>query len=68
LITQVADRPGHDRRYALDAEHLTRDTGWQPAVSLDEGLRRTISWYLDNPEWCADVGADQVSAERRGLD
>jgi dTDP-glucose 4,6-dehydratase len=68
LITPVSDRPGHDRRYALDAEHLIRDTGWRPSVVLEEGLRRTISWYLDNPEWAAEVGADGVSAERRGLD
>jgi dTDP-glucose 4,6-dehydratase len=67
-ITPVDDRPGHDRRYALDAELLTRATGWQPSVSLDRGLRRTINWYLDNPDWCAAIGADAVSAERRGLD
>jgi dTDP-glucose 4,6-dehydratase len=51
----VKDRPGHDRRYALNCEKMERELGWKPATSLDEGLRRTIRWYLDNGEWIAGV-------------
>lgn len=51
LITFVADRPGHDRRYALDSSKIARELGWQPTVSFDHGLRRTVRWYLDHPDW-----------------
>jgi len=51
----VADRPGHDRRYALSSEKLLRETGWQPAVAFEEGLRRTIAWYQENQEWVRHV-------------
>jgi len=54
-IAFVADRPGHDRRYAIDARRIGRDLGWQPAVSFTVGLARTVDWYLDNPAWVADV-------------
>jgi dTDP-glucose 4,6-dehydratase len=54
-IAFVADRPGHDRRYAIDARRIGRDLGWQPAVSFVAGLARTVDWYLDNPDWVADV-------------
>lgn len=54
-IAFVADRPGHDRRYAIDARRIGRDLGWQPAVSFAVGLARTVAWYLDNPAWVADV-------------
>lgn len=54
-IAFVADRPGHDRRYAIDARRIGRDLGWQPAVSFAAGLARTVDWYLDNPGWVADV-------------
>jgi len=67
LIKRVADRPGHDRRYAIDAGRLIRETGWTPSIGIEEGLRRTIAWYLDNAAWCEAVGADVVSRERRGL-
>jgi dTDP-glucose 4,6-dehydratase len=55
LLSYVKDRPGHDRRYALNCEKMERELGWKPATSLDEGLRRTIRWYLDNGEWIAGV-------------
>lgn len=55
LITRVADRPGHDRRYALTNEKLTRHTGWQPQVNFDRGLEATIDWYRANPEWVRRV-------------
>lgn len=51
LIQFVEDRPGHDHRYAIDAARITSQLGWQPEVAFDEGLRRTIEWYLSNPEW-----------------
>jgi len=55
LITYVKDRPGHDRRYATDAGKISRELGWKPSESFDSGLRKTVAWYLDNPEWVAHV-------------
>ncbi len=54
-ITFVADRPGHDRRYAIDAGKLERELGWQPAESFETGIRRTVRWYLDHPDWVEQV-------------
>ncbi len=54
-ITDVKDRPGHDRRYAIDARKLERELGWKPAETFETGIRKTVQWYLDNPEWVADV-------------
>ena len=54
-ITYVKDRPGHDRRYAIDARKLERELGWTPAETFETGIRKTVQWYLDNPEWVADV-------------
>ena len=51
LIALVPDRPGHDRRYAMDHTKITRELGWQPAVNFEAGLRRTVRWYLDHPAW-----------------
>ncbi len=51
LIEHVVDRPGHDRRYAVCAKKLRRETDWQPTISLEQGLRETVAWYLDHPEW-----------------
>jgi dTDP-glucose 4,6-dehydratase len=51
LITHVRDRPGHDRRYAIDARKIAGELGWQPAETFASGLRRTVAWYLDNPGW-----------------
>jgi dTDP-glucose 4,6-dehydratase len=55
LITHVADRPGHDRRYAIDAHKLERELGWKPAETFETGIRKTIRWYLDHAEWVAHV-------------
>lgn len=55
LITTVADRPGHDRRYAIDARKIERTLGWRPAETFETGLRRTVEWYLENPSWIANV-------------
>lgn len=51
LITFVEDRPGHDARYAIDASRIREELGWQPSMTLEEGLRHTVQWYLNNPEW-----------------
>jgi dTDP-glucose 4,6-dehydratase len=55
LLTYVKDRPGHDRRYALDWSKMEKELGWKPAISLDEGLRQTIDWYERNSAWMAGV-------------
>jgi len=54
-IAHITDRPGHDRRYAIDAVKIAGELGWQPAETLESGLRKTVRWYLDNPEWIAGV-------------
>mgnify|MGYP006271972315 CR=1 FL=1 len=54
-ITFVKDRPGHDRRYAIDARKIERDIGWHPAETFDSGIRKTVQWYLDNPAWIEGV-------------
>lgn len=54
-ITFVKDRPGHDRRYAIDASKIERDLGWRPAETFDSGIRKTVQWYLDNPAWIEGV-------------
>ena len=55
LLSYVKDRPGHDRRYALSCDKIGRELGWKPAISLEEGLRRTIDWYRTNTQWLAGV-------------
>ncbi len=54
-IAYVTDRPGHDRRYAIDARKIERELGWKPAETFDTGIRKTVDWYLENPEWVARV-------------
>jgi dTDP-glucose 4,6-dehydratase len=54
-ITYVKDRPGHDRRYAIDASKVERELGWRPAETFDTGIRKTVQWYLDNPVWVEGV-------------
>ncbi|MFO6311458.1 dTDP-glucose 4,6-dehydratase, partial [Pseudomonas aeruginosa] len=54
-ITFVKDRPGHDRRYAIDATRLERELGWKPAETFETGIRKTVRWYLDNQDWVANV-------------
>ena len=55
LITYVKDRPGHDRRYAMNAGKIERELGWRPKETLDSGLRKTVRWYLENHYWVAGV-------------
>ncbi len=54
-ITYVKDRPGHDRRYAIDATKIERELGWKPAETFETGIRKTVQWYLDNQDWVANV-------------
>ncbi len=65
LITYVTDRPGHDRRYAIDARKLERELGWRPAETFETGIRKTVRWYLDNTDWVARV---QSGAYREWVD
>lgn len=65
-ITFVADRPGHDRRYAIDASKIRRELGWAPEVDLDVGLARTVDWYLSNPDWIRSAQTGRYQGERLG--
>jgi dTDP-glucose 4,6-dehydratase len=67
LITYVKDRPGHDLRYAIDASKIKAELGWQPSVTLDEGLRRTVAWYLGNRAWWRAIQERGHTLERLGL-
>jgi dTDP-glucose 4,6-dehydratase len=66
-ITYVTDRPGHDLRYAVDPSKAERELSWSPSVSLEEGLRRTVRWYLENAGWCEAVTSGNYRRERLGL-
>jgi dTDP-glucose 4,6-dehydratase len=59
LLSYVADRPGHDRRYALNSTKIETELGWKPEISLEDGVRRTIEWYKDNSKWVSDVRAGE---------
>jgi dTDP-glucose 4,6-dehydratase len=65
--TFVPDRPGHDRRYAVDATRIRHELGWQPRYTFESGLRETVRWYLEHRAWCAQVQAGQYDRERLGL-
>jgi dTDP-glucose 4,6-dehydratase len=66
LITHVQDRPGHDRRYAIDAGKIKQELGWQPAETFETGILKTVRWYLDNLEWCRHVQEGSYQRERLG--
>jgi len=66
LVTYVSDRPGHDLRYAMRSDKVRAELGWQPSVSFEKGLSETVSWYLDNDEWCKSVTTDNYQGERLG--
>ncbi|MGC6331227.1 dTDP-glucose 4,6-dehydratase [Rhizorhabdus sp. FW153] len=66
-ISFVADRPGHDRRYAIDASKIRDQLGWEPQVSFDEGIERTVRWYLDNRPWWQEILDRRYATERLGL-
>ena len=66
LITYVSDRPGHDRRYAIDASKIQADLGWTPVETFETGIRKTVQWYLDNKTWCRNVQDGSYKRERLG--
>ena len=66
LITFVTDRPGHDRRYAIDPDRIRNELGWRPSVTVEEGLRRTVEWYLDNEDWWRPLLTRAGVGERLG--
>lgn len=63
----MADRPGHDRRYAIDCSKIERELGWRPIVDFEAGLRATMRWYLDNPGWVERVTSGSYRGERLGV-
>ena len=67
LIEYVTDRPGHDQRYAIDASKIDRELGWRPRWTFEEGLRDTVSWYLNNQSWWQDIRAGNYDGSRLGL-
>jgi dTDP-glucose 4,6-dehydratase len=67
LVRFVADRPGHDERYAIDASKIARELGWRPRWTFEAGLRRTVAWYLENRAWVDEVRGDAYAGERLGL-
>src|SRR3989442_16034525 len=67
LKTFVPDRPGHDRRYAIDAAKIRRELGWAPRHTFETGLRDTIRWYLEHRDWCEQIQAGRYRRERLGL-
>ena len=65
-ITYVADRPGHDRRYAIDSAKIRRELGWAPKENFDTGIEKTVDWYLTHRSWTADITAKKYARERLG--
>ncbi|MDQ2045231.1 dTDP-glucose 4,6-dehydratase [Pseudoalteromonas sp. 20-92] len=65
-ITYVTDRPGHDRRYAIDSSKMSRELNWMPVETFETGLQKTIRWYLDNQQWCKNVQDGSYQRERLG--
>lgn len=66
-ITFVTDRPGHDKRYAIDIKKINEELGWKPTMTLDDGLSNTINWYLDNQDWWMPLLAEKYQGQRLGL-
>jgi dTDP-glucose 4,6-dehydratase len=67
LITFVTDRPGHDVRYAIDADKIEKELGWVPQETFESGIEKTIQWYLDNRVWCRHVQDGSYQRERLGV-
>lgn len=68
LITYVADRPGHDRRYSINCDRIEKECGWSPSETFDSGIRKTIEWYLENKDWCNEVSEKKYARERLGVE
>jgi dTDP-glucose 4,6-dehydratase len=66
LITFVTDRPGHDERYSIDSSFIQKELGWKPRVSLEDGLERTVRWYIENEDWWCPILARQRVSKRLG--
>ena len=62
LISYVKDRPGHDLRYAIDASKLNRELGWKPSVTFEQGLEKTINWYLENQDWLNNITSGEYAS------
>ena len=67
LIIHVSDRPGHDRRYAIDASKIAKELNWQPLETFESGIRKTVQWYLDNQQWCKNVQDGTYQRQRLGM-
>ena len=67
LITFVDDRPGHDRRYAIDASKIERELGWRPSETFESGLRKTVAWYLANDWWWKPIRDGRYAGDRLGM-
>jgi dTDP-glucose 4,6-dehydratase len=67
LKSFVSDRPGHDRRYAIDSSKIRRELGWRPAHDFDAGIAATVRWYLEHRPWCEAVQSGTYRRERLGL-
>jgi dTDP-glucose 4,6-dehydratase len=67
LINFVVDRPGHDRRYAIDASKVRRELGWYPRETFETGLRKTVEWYLSNRSWWQEIRSVIYRGERLGV-
>ena len=67
LITFVEDRPGHDQRYAIDASKIKSELGWAPSVTLEDGIRKTVRWYLENQTWWSKLMDSHNLSGRLGL-
>jgi dTDP-glucose 4,6-dehydratase len=67
LIAFVADRPGHDRRYAMDITKIGQELRWTPRETFDSGLRKTVAWYLENRRWWEEIWARRYHGERLGM-
>ena len=68
LIKFVEDRPGHDRRYAIDAGKIKKELGWEPTETLDTGLKKTVQWYLDHSNWNERTMSGAYKGQRLGVD
>ena len=67
LITYVTDRPGHDKRYAIDASKIKTELGWQPSMTFEQGIEKTVRWYISNSDWVNEVSTGNYRRERLGI-